>query len=87
MIKIIMLLALCVAAIYCLIRICTILRGRLPVRKDMSMDKETKKTLWISGLLFAANALGIAYLLNPGKFEEKKNQLRDAIKTFFTSAK
>lgn len=87
MIKVFVLAVLCATVVYCGFKLWSLMSGRQSMGKDMDMNKETKKTLWISGLLVAANALGVAYLLNPRKFEEKKNQVQDAIKSFFGGKK
>ncbi len=87
MIKASVLALLCAMIVYCGFKLWSLLTNRQSTGKEIDMDKETKKTLWISGLLVVANALGVAYLLNPRKFEEKKNQVQDAVKSFFAGKK
>jgi transcriptional regulator of met regulon len=69
---------------YCVYKILSILTNKQPMRKDNDMEKETRKSLWLSGVLIAANALGLAYLFNPRKFEEKADEIKEAIKKIFT---
>lgn len=83
MIKTVIFLSACGVAAFCIYKIISILTTRQPLRGDKDMEKETQKSLWVSGFLIAANALGLAYLLNPRKFEEKKAQLQESIKKFF----
>lgn len=87
MIKAFVLAVLCATVVYCGFKLWSLLSNKQSMGKETDMNKETKKTLWISGLLVVANALGVAYLLNPRKFEEKKNQVQDAVKSFFAGKK
>jgi hypothetical protein len=48
------------------------------------MVNETKKSIWLSGLLIITNVIGIAYLWNPKKFEEKTSELKEKFKKIFS---
>ncbi|MBN1472526.1 MAG: hypothetical protein JW925_12150 [Syntrophaceae bacterium] len=87
MIKTVIVLSTGAVAVFCVYKIICILSTRRPMRGDGDMQKETQKSIWISGVLIAANVLGLAYLLNPRKFEEKKAQLMESIRNFFKSDK
>ena len=87
MIKGLIVLSISIVSAFCVYIIWSILTTKDPMRKDKDMEKETQKSLWVSGLLIAANALGLAYLLNPRKFEEITNHIKEAIKTIFANGK
>ena len=44
------------------------------------MEKDKKTNLIISALLVTANAIGLAYFLNPEKFKSKVKDAKEAIK-------
>ena len=87
MLKTIIILSLTVAALYCAYIIYAALYTKQPIRKDLDMVNETKKSIWLSGLLIIANVIGIAYLWNPKKFEEKTGELKEKFKKIFSPKK
>ena len=84
MLKAIIILSLTVAALYCAYIIYAALYNKQPIRKDLDMVNETKKSIWLSGLLIIANVIGIAYLWHPKKFEEKTGELKEKFKKIFS---
>jgi len=84
MLKTIIILSLTVAALYCTYIIYAALYTKQPIRKDLDMVNETKKSIWLSGLLIITNVIGIAYLWNPKKFEEKTSELKEKFKKIFS---
>ena len=84
MLKIIISMAVFTVIAYCVYKILSILTNKKPMRKDNDMEKETRKSLWLSGVLIIANALGLAYLLNPRIFEEKACEIKESVKKIFT---
>jgi hypothetical protein len=87
MIKALILLSVSIVTAFCVYTIYSILTSKQLMRKDNDMEKETQRSLWISGLLIIANALGLAYLLNPRKFDEKTEEIKQSIKKIFKSGK
>ena len=87
MIKTLIILSVSIVTAFCVYTIYSILTTKQPMRKDNDMEKETQRSLWISGLLIVANDLGLAYLLNPGKFDKKTEDIKQSIKKIFTNGK
>lgn len=83
MLKFIILVVMASAGTYALYKIWTILKNNQILRKDVSMDADTKKSLWGSVILFFVAGLGLAYLLNPEKFAAKEAQIKEYIKRIF----
>jgi hypothetical protein len=84
MVTAVIILALFAACVFCSCTIWSILKPNQIMRKDHDMEEETKKSLIFSILLIIANALGIAYLLNPRRFNEKTAEIKESIRKIFT---
>lgn len=83
MLKFIIFVAMASAGIYALYKIWTIFNKNQFMNKDFNMDTDTKKSLWVSVILFVVTGLGLAYLLNPEKFAAKEEQIKEFVKKIF----
>lgn len=83
MLKFIILVAMASAGTYALYKIWTIFNNNQIMSKDVSMDTDTKKSLWGSTILFVVAGLGLTYLLNPEKFAAKETQIKAFVKKIF----